>query len=91
MVLWNVGLYSSPIIATFLYKKGYIVFESIVIVTKILIGIGVVMSSSYCIRGLGRLNNPIYVNFYDVLVAAKKSLNKDTKVGVFYFGSLIFH
>ncbi|KAK6627645.1 hypothetical protein RUM44_010124 [Polyplax serrata] len=79
MVLWNVGLYSSPIIATFLYKKGYIVFESIVIVTKILIGIGVVMSSSYCIRGLGRLNNPIYVNFYDVLVAAKKSLNKDTK------------
>ncbi|EEB18080.1 protein BAT5, putative [Pediculus humanus corporis] len=79
IILWNIGLYTSPLIATICYKKGYIVFESLALVTKILIGIGVILSSSYCIKGLGRLNNPTYVKFYQVLTQAKKSLNKDTK------------
>lgn len=78
--MWNIGLYSSPLIATVIYKKGYLTFESLALVTKILIGIGIILSSSFCIRGLGRINNPTYVNFYEILVAAKKSLNKDTKV-----------
>lgn len=81
--MWNIGLYTSPVIATILYKKGYFAFESVGLFTKIVIGLGLIVSSSYCIRGIGRINNPAYISFYEVLIAAKKSLNKDTKVSLF--------
>ncbi|KAL0280530.1 UNVERIFIED_CONTAM: hypothetical protein PYX00_001794 [Menopon gallinae] len=78
-VMWNVGLYTSPVIATVLYRKGYFVIESLALFTKLLIGLGVILTSSYCIRGIGRMNNPAYVTFYEVLIAAKKTLNRETK------------
>lgn len=78
--MWNIGLFTSPVIATVLYKKGYFVMESLALMTKVLIGIGLILSSSYCIRAIGRVNNPVYVNFYGVLASAKKSLNNETKV-----------
>ena len=76
----NIGFYTSPAIATVLYKRGYLVIESLALVTKVLIGLGLIATSSYLIRAIGRLNNPVYLEFNRALAAVTKNLNKDTKV-----------
>jgi hypothetical protein len=78
--MWNVGLYSSPILATVLYRRGYFVFDGIMTIAKFLTGIGLILAASYCLRGIGRASNHTYVSFLNSLTAAKKELNKDTKV-----------
>lgn len=78
--MWNVGLYTSPILATVLYRRGYFVLDGIVTIAKFLTGIGLILAASYCLRGIGRANNHAYISFLNSLTAAKKELNKDTKV-----------
>jgi hypothetical protein len=78
--MWNVGLYTSPILATVLYRRGYLIFDGIVTIAKFLTGIGLLLAASYCIRGIGRANNHAYISFLNSLTAAKKELNKNTKV-----------
>ncbi|PSN35205.1 Protein ABHD16A [Blattella germanica] len=78
-VMWNVGLYTSPILATVLYRRGYFVFDGIVTIAKFLTGIGLILAASYCLRSIGRANNHTYISFLNSLNAAKKDLNKDTK------------
>jgi hypothetical protein len=79
-IMWNVGLYTSPILATVLYRRGYFVFDGIVTIAKFLTGIGLILAASYCLRGIGRANNHTYISFLNSLTATKKELNKDTKV-----------
>lgn len=81
-IIWNIGVYTSPIIATVLYKKGYFVTENLPLATKVLIGIGLIFSSSYCIRAFGRINNSDYVTFHEVLITALRNFNKETKVKI---------
>ncbi|XP_069674385.1 phosphatidylserine lipase ABHD16A [Periplaneta americana] len=78
-VMWNVGLYTSPILATVLYRRGYFVFDGIITIAKFLTGIGLILAASYCLRGIGRANNHTYISFLNSLNSAKKELNKDTK------------
>lgn len=79
-IMFNFGLYTSPIVAAFLYRKGYFVYDGIVTVARFLTGVGIILAASYCLRGIGRATNPTYVMFLEALEAAKKDLNKDTKV-----------
>jgi hypothetical protein len=78
--MWNVGLYACPFLAPVLYRRGYFVFDGIVTIAKFLTGIGLILAASYCLRGIGRANNHTYISFLNSLTAAKKELNKDTKV-----------
>jgi hypothetical protein len=78
-IMWNFGLYTSPFLATFLYRRGYFVFDGIMTIAKFLTGIGLILAASYCLRGIGRASNHTYVSFLNSLTAAKKELNTDTK------------
>ncbi|XP_063244909.1 phosphatidylserine lipase ABHD16A [Bacillus rossius redtenbacheri] len=78
-VMWNVGLYTSPILATVLYRRGYFVVDGAITIAKFLTGVGLVLAASVYMRGVGRALNPTYTTFLAVLSAARKQLNKDTK------------
>jgi hypothetical protein len=73
-------VYTYPILVTVLYRRGYFVFDGIMTIAKFLTGIGLIIAASYCLRGIGRASNHTYVSFLNSLTAAKKELNKDTKV-----------
>ncbi len=76
----NLGLYTSPLLATILYRRGYLLFDSLITMAKVLTGLGLTLAAAYCFRGLGRANNAAYLEFEAALNAALRNLNKDTKV-----------
>lgn len=75
--MWNISYYSSPVIFTFLYRRGYFVAESLVTVAKFSTGIGILVALSLCMRGLGRTHNRQYVKFAKCLANSK--VNKSEK------------
>lgn len=79
----NVGLYTSPLLATILYRRGYLMIDSLITMAKVLTGLGLTLAAAYCLRGLGRANNVAYLEFQAALHAAARNLNKDTKVCLF--------
>lgn len=70
-LMWNIGYYTSPLIITFLYRRGYFVAESITSFAKVSTGIGLLVVISLCMRGFGRSSSPIYRNFVKALEDAK--------------------
>ncbi|GLH15087.1 Protein BAT5, putative [Gryllus bimaculatus] len=76
---WNVGLYASPIIATVMYRKGYMLWDGALTIGKCVTGVGIVLAFSYFVRGLGRASAPQYIQFLRTLDEAKKNLNKSSK------------
>lgn len=69
--MWNIGYYTSPLIITFLYRRGYFVAESITSFAKVSTGIGLLVVISLCMRGFGRSSSPTYRNFVKALEDAK--------------------
>ncbi|KAJ1525091.1 hypothetical protein ONE63_009933 [Megalurothrips usitatus] len=78
-VLMNVGLYTSPLLATILYRRGHLLVDSLLTMAKVLTGLGLTLAAAYCFRAFGRANNTAYLEFQAALNAAIRSLNKDTK------------
>ncbi|XP_071443915.1 phosphatidylserine lipase ABHD16A [Hetaerina americana] len=78
-LMWGISLYTSPFIATFLYRRGYLLIDGAISMVKVLTGVGVIIAASYCMRGLARSQNPMYITFLTALQAAQRDLNKDTK------------
>ncbi|XP_059615114.1 phosphatidylserine lipase ABHD16A [Phlebotomus argentipes] len=72
-MMWNIGYYTSPLIITFLYRRGYFVVESISSLAKISTGIGILVAVSLCIRGIGRSQSPPYVRFARILSTVKSN------------------
>lgn len=64
--MWNIGYYTSPIILTFLVRRGYFAVESMLSLVKFAAGIGVLLMISLCMRGIGRSKSDSYVNFMKV-------------------------
>lgn len=77
--IWNFGVYTSPILATFMYRRGYFVTENLTSLSKFATSIGVLLLVSLCMRGYGRANNPSYQEFVKVLRDAKKNMTMETK------------
>lgn len=67
--MWNIGYYTSPLIATFLYRRG--VTESITSMCKISTGIGILVIISFCMRGIGRSQSKVYSKFVKALETSK--------------------
>lgn len=69
-MMWNIGYYTSPLIITILYRRGYFVAESITTFAKLSTGIGLLVVISLCMRGIGRSQNRTYAKFLKALEAA---------------------
>nr|CAD7439372.1 unnamed protein product [Timema bartmani] len=48
--MWNVGIYTSPFLATVLWRRGYFVIDGVTTIAKFLTGIGLVLSA-WCRSG----------------------------------------
>lgn len=72
--MWNISYYTSPLIITFLYRRGYFVAESISSFAKVSTGIGLLVAISLCMRGIGRSSSINYTKFVKALDAAKANV-----------------
>ncbi|KXJ21817.1 protein ABHD16A [Exaiptasia diaphana] len=70
---WSICYYASPALAFYMYRKGFFSHGGIVYLSKFIGYLSVVLIGAYCIRGLGRFNNPDYRGFLDILAATKAS------------------
>jgi len=76
--MWNISYYTSPLILTFLYRRGYFVAESITSLLKLSTGIGIFVAISICMRGFGRSQSRTYVKFSKALENSKTdNVNKE--------------
>jgi len=72
-VMWSVGYYTSPLLVTFLYRRGYLVTDSLPTLAKITTSVGLIVIISLVMRGLGRKQSRSYSNMMKALVRAKAS------------------
>ncbi|KAL1478462.1 hypothetical protein MTO96_016231 [Rhipicephalus appendiculatus] len=76
---WSIGVYTSPIIAAVLYRRGYVTFEGVYALTRLAGVICVVMVGTICLRGIGRIASSDYGQFLRALQAAQQNLSKESK------------
>lgn len=76
-MMWNISYYTSPLIVTFLYRRGYFVAESITTFGKLTTGIGLLVVISLCMRGIGRSQNKVYSKFIKALETARANATSD--------------
>lgn len=76
-MIWNIGYYTSPLIITFLYRRGYFVADTVPTVGRISISIGLIVFVSLCIRSLGRSQNATYMKFMRTLWACGTNQKAD--------------
>lgn len=79
-IIGNAAIYTSPVWSYLLFSKGYFTPEYFGPISKFGIGVMVVLITSYCLRGYGRMNTPLYVEFKKVLDDATTDLSPITKV-----------
>ncbi|XP_055534912.1 phosphatidylserine lipase ABHD16A [Wyeomyia smithii] len=72
-LMWSFGYYTSPLLITFLYRRGYFVADSVGTLAKFTTGIGLLVAVSLCMRGLGRSMNVVYLRFAECLESAKRN------------------
>uniref|UniRef100_A0A1B6CN26 Uncharacterized protein n=1 Tax=Clastoptera arizonana TaxID=38151 RepID=A0A1B6CN26_9HEMI len=78
-IAWHVGVYTSPVLMFIMYKKGYFLLEGAITLTKVAVGVGFLLATSYGLRSFGRINTPSYLKFQKTLTSAKKNLNAENK------------
>ncbi|XP_055910639.1 phosphatidylserine lipase ABHD16A [Eupeodes corollae] len=76
-MMWNIGYYSSPLIVTFLYRRGYLVADSISSLAKFTTSIGIIVVLSMCMRGIGRSQSRSYNKLVKALEQARSSNNSE--------------
>lgn len=84
-LMWNISYYTSPLIITFLYRRGYFVAESITSFAKVSTGIGLLVVISLCMRGYGRSTTPSYRNFVKALELVKQNATQKNKLRAYDF------
>ncbi|TMW51494.1 hypothetical protein DOY81_003399 [Sarcophaga bullata] len=70
-LMWNIGFYTSPLLATFLYRRGYFVMDSITTLAKISTSIGLIVIISMVMRGLGRTQSASYTKMIKAMELLK--------------------
>lgn len=79
-LMWNISYYTSPFIVTFLYKRGYLVADSISSFAKFTTSIGIIVVITLCIRGFGRTQSKSYVKMIKAIEMSKlSSSDEETK------------
>lgn len=77
--MWKISIYTSPFLTTFLYRKGYFVADGLLTLSKFVSSLGVILVVSFCIRGVGRFNNPTYQKFIKILKEAQTNFAPHVK------------
>ncbi|XP_035905846.1 phosphatidylserine lipase ABHD16A isoform X2 [Anopheles stephensi] len=75
-LMWSFSYYTSPILVSILYRRGYFVAESVGTFAKVTTGIGLLVAVSLCMRGLGRSMNMVYVRFAETLENARRNSDR---------------
>lgn len=73
IVLWNLSLYSSPLICMFMYRRGMFMADNTVPLIKFVTGVGFVVFISLCMRAIGRMSNSNYKKFIATLDVASNN------------------
>ena len=72
-------LYVSPIVIPWAINRGWASHDGVVWMSKLLVGVGVVVAGALFIRTLGRLSNPVYNKFMSVLAIAQRDFTPANK------------
>uniref|UniRef100_A0A1B0AR55 Phosphatidylserine Lipase ABHD16 N-terminal domain-containing protein n=1 Tax=Glossina palpalis gambiensis TaxID=67801 RepID=A0A1B0AR55_9MUSC len=70
-LMWNISFYASPLLVTFLYRRGYFVVESISTIAKISTSIGLILMVSMIMRGMGRNQSQSYTRMIKAMELLK--------------------
>jgi len=76
-VVWSVSYYTSPLIFTFLYRRGYFVADSIPTLAKFTTSVGLIVIISLFMRGVGRRQSKAYTNMVNALMQAKTNKSSE--------------
>ncbi|GFS55301.1 hypothetical protein TNIN_116731 [Trichonephila inaurata madagascariensis] len=76
---WSLGLYTSPLLASLMYRRGYFTTEGMITLYKLSSTVGLIFFVSMFIRGVGRMMNSDYLNFIAALDAYKQNKSRDIK------------
>lgn len=74
--MWKIGVYASPIWGVVLYNRGCFEPQGLTLIMNFVVGVGTVLITNFCLRGLGRARNPTYVKFLDVFEQAKNNVEQ---------------
>lgn len=72
-------LYVSPIVIPWAISRGWASNDGMVLISKFLVGVGVVVAGAFIIRAYGRMSNPTYANFISLLTSAQQQFNMTNK------------
>lgn len=78
-VLWNIGLYTSPVILLYLYRRNYFTNDGLFMLLKFSTSVCAVFIMSLYLRSWGRVNQPAYVKFLRTLENYQNSMTLDNK------------
>ncbi|KAI8431122.1 hypothetical protein MSG28_001173 [Choristoneura fumiferana] len=65
----NIGLYTSPFICFYIYKRGFFSLDETRTIIRYVGGLSCLIALSYILRGIGRASNPKYVDFLKALTS----------------------
>lgn len=65
----NIGLYTSPFICFYIYKRGFFSLDETRTIIRYVGGLSCLIALSYILRGIGRASNPKYVEFLRALTS----------------------
>lgn len=65
--IMNIGLYTSPFICLYIYKRGFFTFDETKALCCFFGGIGCLLALSFIMRAYGRSTNPKYIRFLTAL------------------------
>lgn len=76
-LVWNISYYTSPVLLTFLYRRGYFDLKVIASFDKVTVGVGMLIAFAFCLRGLGRERSQVYKRFFGVFQSARANPKND--------------
>ncbi|XP_032832399.2 phosphatidylserine lipase ABHD16A [Petromyzon marinus] len=76
---WSFTFYSSPLLMGFMYRRGLLHWDRTASFTQILGSVILLLLGVTCLRGLGRWQNPEYLQFITVLEQTKQRNAFDNK------------
>lgn len=62
--MFNISYYGSPVLLTFLYRRGYFDLKVIASFDRVAVGLGMLIALAFCMRGLGRERSKAYKRFF---------------------------
>ncbi|KAG8194553.1 hypothetical protein JTE90_013300 [Oedothorax gibbosus] len=76
---WSLSMYASPLVASFMYRRGYFSSDGFVTLFRLSSTMGILYFVAMLLRGVGRIINSDYITFIAALDAYKQGRSRDLK------------